>query len=134
MLQPAQRLRFVIECHVQRGDGERCVWHVGLAVQTDGTEPDAERLRLSLLAGVDRRQRQPRQDFLQELVELVATHVALEFQPLDARRRESTAPRPGFELAQRFAAVDDLFIEKRERGTRTDPREIGEVLVRVIDG
>ena len=46
---------------------------------------------------------EPREDLVQEAVELVAADLTLELQPLDAGGDQPAAPVPGLELAQRLA-------------------------------
>ena len=60
----------------------------------DGAEADAERPHLPVLARVDGRERQSGEDFLQEAVELVAAHFALELEALDSRRHQPAIPNP----------------------------------------
>ena len=67
----------------------------------------------------------PAEDLVEKSVELVAAHLSLEFEPLNAGSDQAAAPVPRLELAQSFATEHDFVIEEREGGV---PAKIGQPL------
>ena len=112
-MDPPHRLRFVAQ---RKADGRRGNL-LGLApvvaFQADGAEAHAAGPHLAGFAGVDGPQRQPRQDLIEELLELRTRGGRVELQPLHADRRKPRAPLPATQLAQRHPSVDDLVRQER---------------------
>ena len=98
-------------------------------------EANAERLHLTRFAGLDRREHQAGENFLEEAVEFRASHPALQLQPLNTGGHEPLAPVPRLQLPQPLPAEDHFVLEKRERWQLTaSVNEAIELFERAVNG
>ena len=113
LLEPAEGLGLLAEREIERDDQRRRGRvDVGQALEPDRTEADAQRAHLPVLAGVDRRQRQSRQDLFEKRVELIAADAIVELEPLNAGADQALRPVPRLQLAERLLAIDDFVVEE----------------------